>query len=76
METYNDVKPCPVCNMKMVLRQISALGERGERRWFYFMYCRECGYGPTQAYETGNEAIQYWNHNALSARRTHYPYWI
>lgn len=76
METRANIKPCPVCEMNMTLKQISALGERGQRRWFYFLYCKQCGYGPTQAYETGEEAIQYWNLNALSSRRTFYPRWL
>ncbi|MGE3920133.1 MAG: Lar family restriction alleviation protein [Gammaproteobacteria bacterium] len=70
------IKPCPACKNNMCVKQISALGEKGVRKWFYFLYCAQCGYGPTQAYDSSDKAIHYWNINGLSARRYYYPYWV
>lgn len=77
MTMEGTVKPCPICNTKMVLRKVSSLGECGQRKWFYFMYCRQCGYGPMQAYDSGLDAIYNWNLNALSnstAKKLNYPH--
>lgn len=68
----NSIRPCPFCKTRMTLRQVSAPGDYGTRRWFYFLYCNECGSGPLQAFDTTTAAIVHWNDNALTKMRSSY----
>ncbi len=61
------IKPCPVCTKPMTIRKTSAMVEGGHRKWFFFLYCSQCGYGPHNAFDSIFQAINHWNETALNA---------
>lgn len=60
------INPCPVCMQAMTVKKTSAMGDGGYRKWFFFLYCNQCGYGPSHAFDTIAEAIGHWNRSCLS----------
>ena len=64
-ERGSAIKPCPVCTKPMTLRKTSATVDGGCRKWFFFMYCSQCGYGPNSAFDTINQAVEHWNETTL-----------
>lgn len=67
------IKPCPVCAKPMTLRKTSALVGSGYRKWFFFLYCNQCGYGPNSAFDTIDDAVTHWNQSALMASKLTQP---
>lgn len=65
-ERDGGIKPCPVCTKPMTLRKTSAVVDGGYRKWFFFMYCSQCGYGPNSAFDTINQAVDHWNETTLT----------
>jgi len=65
MERDTTISPCPVCTTPMTLRKTSAVVDGNYRKWFFFLYCSQCGYGPNNAFDTIFEAIKHWNKTAL-----------
>ncbi|CAN5338417.1 hypothetical protein BH10PSE19_BH10PSE19_00500 [soil metagenome] len=59
-----DLKPCPICHVSMQIRQTESYATRIDDPW-YFIYCRCCGYGPNQAFDSSTHARQQWNQITL-----------
>lgn len=65
-EPIGSIKPCPICTKPMTLRKTSAVVDGGYRKWFFFLYCSQCGYGPNSAFDTIFQTVKYWNETTLS----------
>lgn len=77
MERETVIKPCPICMTPMTVRRTSSMADGGCRKWFFFVYCSQCGHGPNNAFDTIHKAINHWNETALTPcvmRKQYNPY--
>lgn len=65
--TDNEVKPCSVCGGRMLCHNTAMLsGSDLHEQSHYLMACEACGYGPSQAFASIDEANQHWHAFASS----------
>ena len=72
-ETENIMRPCPICMMPMTVCKTSAVVDSYHRKWFFFLYCSQCGYGPNHAHDSICRAIETWNKMEVKSYPK-YPY--
>jgi len=56
-----DAKPCPKCSSVMATRRTRAFSEFGGSHIYYFLDCSRCGFGPTIAFNSEEEAVAHWS---------------
>jgi|GEM_PF-2991441 len=62
----SQLKPCPMCKVAMSMECSYIRDDHAQTLSFYSVYCKQCGYGPNNAYFSKEEAITHWNNETLS----------
>lgn len=57
---------CPKCNSVMATRRTRAFSEHGGSHIYYFLDCSRCGFGPTIAFNSEEEAVVHWREYILN----------
>lgn len=59
---------CPVCATPIAVHLAKGIDAYHQARLFYYFQCVECGFGPTQAYESPTQAQHRWDAQKKLAR--------
>lgn len=58
-------KPCPICHEAMMVKRWLPIHDNNKTP-FYSIYCRSCGYGLRETFNSRIGAIRMWNEETLS----------
>jgi C4-type Zn-finger protein len=58
-------KPCPICHKVMTIKRWLPVNDENKLP-FYSIYCRHCGYGLQEAFNSRGNAIRTWNKETLT----------
>lgn len=56
------LRPCPICQTEMTIRSV---GSENDVVSSYFIYCRQCGYGPVETFKSVDFAAKHWDEHVL-----------
>ncbi|MEM1243476.1 MAG: hypothetical protein AAGG80_01505 [Pseudomonadota bacterium] len=66
-EKQMDMRPCPICETSMTIRTVGSQAQTDMPDPSYFIYCRQCGYGPIETFMSAQQAADHWEEHALKS---------
>ena len=57
-----EMRPCPICETPMTIRSVDADDHHHDS---FFVYCRQCGYGPVETFPSAKQAAEHWDERSI-----------